>query len=146
MNLPENCMITIRGTMEQGDDNDTVELMTRGYFTHRDGNYYITYKESETTGYEGCTTTLKVSEDSHQVSMLRHGPMPSQLIIEKGVRHVCHYETGYGSMNLGVSADEITHALGEDGGDIHFSYTLDSGNEALLSRTLVQVTVKSLLN
>ncbi len=39
--------------MEQRGDTDTVELMTRGSLVHKDGAYYIVYKETETTGYEG---------------------------------------------------------------------------------------------
>ena len=102
--MEEKYLITIKGTMEQRGDTDTVELMTRGSLVHKDGAYYIVYKETETTGYEGCTTTVKVAEDARKVSMLRFGKQSSQLIIEKGTRHLCHYETGYGSISLGVAA------------------------------------------
>ena len=98
--MEENYLITIKGTMEQRGDTDTVELMTRGSLVHKDGAYYIVYKETETTGYEGCTTTVKVAEDARKVSMLRFGKQSSQLIIEKGTRHLCHYETGYGSPSI----------------------------------------------
>ena len=81
--MEENYLITIKGTMEQRGDTDTVELMTRGSLVHKDGAYYIVYKETETTGYEGCTTTVKVAEDARKVSMLRFGKQSSQLIIEK---------------------------------------------------------------
>ena len=74
--------------------------------------------------------------------MLRYGPAASQLIIEKGVRHLCHYETGYGSMTLGVAADEILNHLSEEGGKVTFSYTLDSDQDVVLSRNLVTITVK----
>ena len=59
--MEENYLITIKGPMEQRGDTDTVELMTRGQFVQKGGSYYITYKETETTGYEGCTTTLKIA-------------------------------------------------------------------------------------
>ena len=77
--MEENYLITIKGTMEQRGDTDTVELMTRGSLVHKDGAYYIVYKETETTGYEGCTTTVKVAEDARKVSMLRFGKQSSQL-------------------------------------------------------------------
>ena len=89
---------------------------------HKDGAYYIVYKETEATGYEGCTTTVKVADDARKVSMLRFGKQTSQLVIEKGTRHLCHYETGYGAISLGVSADVIEHALDENGGKLQFSY------------------------
>ena len=65
-------------------------------------------------------------QDARLVSMTRFGKTSSQLIIEKGIRHLCHYETGYGSISLGVAADVIEHNLLPDGGELQFSYTLDS--------------------
>ena len=142
--MQENFLITIKGTMEQRGDSDTVELMTRGSLVHKEGAYYIVYKETEATGYEGCTTTVKVAEDARKVSMLRYGKVPSQLIIEKGTRHLCHYETGYGAISLGVAADVIEHELTEEGSKLKFSYTLDSGAENFISRNLVDITVEAL--
>ena len=142
--MQENFLITIKGTMEQRGDSDTVELMTRGSLVHKEGAYYIVYKETEATGYEGCTTTVKVAEDARKVSMLRYGKVPSQLIIEKGTRHLCHYETGYGAISLGVAADVIEHELTEEGDKLKFSYTLDSGAENFISRNLVDITVEAL--
>ena len=139
--MEENYLITIKGTMEQRGDTDTVELMTRGSLVHKDGAYYIVYKETETTGYEGCTTTVKVAEDARKVSMLRFGKQSSQLIIEKGTRHLCHYETGYGSMTLGVTADEIECGLTEKGGIAKFGYLLDANSAELVSRNRLEVTV-----
>ena len=140
--MNEDFLICIDGRMEQAGENDSVELMTRGSFVRRGGSFFITYKESETTGYAGCTTTVKVAEDAGKVTMLRFGPAASQLIIEKGTRHLCHYETGYGSMTLGVAADEIENRLTDEGGQVKFSYTLDADKDTVLSRNLVTITVK----
>lgn len=142
--MEEKYLITIKGTMEQDGKSDTVELMTRGSLVHKDGAYYIIYKETEATGYEGCTTTVKVADDARKVSMLRFGKVPSQLIIEKGTRHLCHYETGYGAISLGVAADVIEHQLSDQGGKLNFSYTLDFGAENFISRNLVAITVDPL--
>ena len=142
--MEEKYLITIKGTMEQDGKSDTVELMTRGSLVHKDGAYYIIYKETEATGYEGCTTNVKVADDARKVSMLRFGKVPSQLIIEKGTRHLCHYETGYGAISLGVAADVIEHQLSDQGGKLNFSYTLDSGAENFISRNLVAITVDPL--
>ena len=91
--VEENYLITIKGTMEQNGENDTVELMTRGNFVQRGNSYYIVYAETEATGYAGCTTTVRVSQD---------------------------------------------------GGELQFSYTLDSGAETLISRNSVLITVEPL--
>ena len=60
---------------------------------------------------------------------------------EKGRRHVCHYETGHGSLSLGVAADEIQSRLSDKGGTVQFSYLLDVDASAV-SRNTVKITVK----
>ena len=102
---------------------------------------HITYAETEATGYAGCTTTLKVAEDASRVAMLRFGSAASQLLIERGRRHLCHYETGYGSMTLGVTADEIDSRLTDKGGTVTFSYILDADSAELMSKSSLEVSV-----
>lgn len=135
-----NCLICIDGTLDQQGEQERIQLKTRGSFLRRGNSFFIAYEETEATGYAGCTTTVKVAADESRVAMLRFGPASSQLIIEKGVRHVCHYETGVGALTLGVAADEIRCQLTDAGGQAFFSYTLDDGTQEL-SRNLVEVTV-----
>ena len=124
--LKEDYIIRIKSRIEQRLDEpaaeeekeEFVELMTRGSFVLKGGSYYVSYRETETTGYEGCTTTLKIAADGSRVAMLRYGPAATHFLIEKGRRNVCHYETGYGSITLGVSADEISHDLTDRGGHL----------------------------
>ena len=142
--MEENYLITIKGTMEQDGERESVELMTRGKFVRRGNSYFIAYEETEATGYAGCTTTVKATADAREVVMTRFGKVPSQLVIEKGVRHICHYETGFGSVSLGVAADVIELDLTDAGGRLQFSYTLDSGGENFISRNLVDITVAPL--
>ena len=67
----ENYIIRIKSSIDQFDnegvireeDRDHIELMTRGSFTKKNGSYYISYKETQTIGFEGCTTTIKIAED-----------------------------------------------------------------------------------
>ena len=66
--MNEDFLIQIDGRMEQDGENDKVELMTRGSFVKKGSNFFISYKESETTGYAGCTTTVKVAEGGGKVT------------------------------------------------------------------------------
>ena len=146
--LKEDYIIRIKSRIEQhveepveaDEKEEFVELMTRGQFVQKGDSYYITYKETETTGYEGCTTTLKIAADGSRVAMLRFGKgggAGTQLIIEKGKRNLCHYETGYGSMTLGVTVCGLT----EKGGTAKFGYLLDANSADLVSRNRLEVTV-----
>ena len=105
-------------------------------------NFYITYKETQTIGFEGCTTTIKIAEDGSRVAMLRFGRANAQLLIERGRRNLCHYETDVGSLTLGVTGDGIECGLTEKGGRAAFSYLLDADDARMISRNTLEMTVQ----
>lgn len=140
--MKKDVLINIRGVQYYDDDKEVVELMTVGRFYRKNGDYYISYDESEATGFEGSKTTLRVEGSGDgRVTMLRSGANKSQLIIEAGTRHQCHYETGYGDLIMGVSGNRVISSLSDEGGDLNFKYTLDF-NASMASENEVFVNVK----
>lgn len=147
LSLKKDVMITLKGTQYSDNDSDSVELTTVGQLYRRNGVYYLCYEESEATGFQGAKTTLKV-EGNNRVTMRRTGEkMRSQLVIEKGERHQCFYDTGYGTLTLGISGDHIDTHLNDDGGHLAVRYTLDinavqaSENELLVDVEVYQPTL-----
>ena len=73
----EDYRILIRSVSEQfehteplpAEETDKIELMTYGSFLKKAGSYYISYKETETIGFAGCTTTIKIAEDGSVVKL-----------------------------------------------------------------------------
>lgn len=142
--MKKDVMIEIKGVYRQEDEEDQVELLTTGSYYKKNGHYYIAYDESEATGFGGTHTVLKV-EDSDRVTLLRTGAAKSQLIIERGVRHQCHYNTGYGAMTIGVSGDRVISDLNDSGGKLEFAYSLDV-NTSLASENAVFIRVSEQIN
>lgn len=139
--MKKDVLISIKGTVSsEGAVPDVIELVTAGRYYRRDGSYYISYHESEATGFAGVTTTLKVDGDN-AVTLMRNGAARSRLILEKGRRHLCHYETEYGEMMVGVSGCHIHSRLGDEGGELTFDYSLDI-NSSLVSENEVYILVK----
>ena len=148
----ENYIIRIKSSIDQFDhegvireeDRDHIELMTRGSFTKKNGSYYISYKETQTIGFEGCTTTIKIAEDSSRVALLRFGKVNTQLVIQRDYRNICYYETEVGPITLGVTGDGIACDLSEPaGGTAKFSYLLDADDPtALINRTTLEIQVE----
>ena len=148
----EDYRILIRSVSEQfehteplpAEETDKIELMTYGSFLKKAGSYYISYKETETIGFAGCTTTIKIAADGSRVGLLRFGPANAQLIIERDRRSICHYETEVGSLTLGVTGDGIVCDLSEPaGGTAKFSYLLDADDPtALINRTTLEIQVE----
>lgn len=128
MGMKKEVLISIKGVYENEDDRDVIELFTLGQYYKRDGNYCISYEETEATGFEGSRTTLVVEQES-KVTMRRSGAANSQLIVEKGVRHQCHYDMGFGDMMVGVLGSRIKSSLDETGGNLEVRYSLDINSQ-----------------
>src|SRR5699024_6192835 len=77
-------IITIKGSTLQEDQTaeDIIELITQGEMYKKSKSDYIIYKESEVSGLEGTTTTLKI--DGNKVSVIRLGTTNSHMTFEKG--------------------------------------------------------------
>ncbi len=142
--IKETHLIRIKSHIARDEEAENIELTTRGSYVFKNGHYFITYAESETTGFAGTTTTVKVAEDESRVAMLRFGKNASQLLIQRGQRNLCHYETGVGSLTLGVTANEISSDLTEAGGTVRFDYMLDAGSAELMSQNGLEITVTPL--
>ena len=140
--MKEDFIIRIKSRSEQFehtqpvrvDEDDRIELMTYGSFVKKGDTYYITYKETETIGFAGCTTTIKIAADGSRVGLLRFGPANAQLIIERDRRSICHY---------GVTGDGIECNLTETGGTARFSYLLDADDPiSIINRNTLEISVQ----
>lgn len=149
--MKDNFIIRIKSCSEQFDhmepvpveEEDRIEIMTYGSFLKKGDTYYITYKETQTIGFDGCTTTIKIAADGSRVAMLRFGPASAQIIIERDRRNICYYETEVGSLTLGVTGDGIECNLTEKGGTAKFSYLLDADDPiSVINRTTLEISVQ----
>ncbi|WP_322174353.1 DUF1934 domain-containing protein [Acutalibacter caecimuris] len=121
--LKEDYTINIRGKQVYEDDSGEVALSTTGTFSEKDGVQFIAYKEyDEEDPRLSHTAVLRV--EPGKVTMIRAGSS-TRLILEEGRRHLCHYDTGFGSLTVGVFTSELHTALGSGGGSLEIKYTLD---------------------
>lgn len=57
-------ILSIQGRQSyDGQDPETIELVTEGTLEFRDGAWEVVYEESALTGLEGVTTTFRVEPD-----------------------------------------------------------------------------------
>ena len=112
-----------RQTNTEGEES-VIELITEGKLYSKNGSLYIVYDETEISGMEGSTTTLKIQ--NHKVSMKRFGNNTSSLIFEKGQSHRTEYMTAYGDMTLEVVTEKVDVNISESGkGNIDLSYRIN---------------------
>lgn len=129
--MKKDVIISVKGA-QTADDQDAgrLELVTEGKYYKKGGVYYITYKESEVTGMEGTTTTLKVADGI--VTLMRFGSVNSQFVFEQGRKHISYYDTTYGNFTIGVYASEVDINVNDDGGEIWVDYELEIDNNKSL--------------
>ncbi|TCL43037.1 MULTISPECIES: DUF1934 domain-containing protein [Oscillospiraceae] len=138
--MKKDVLISIKGVQRVEGQEEVIELMTVGNLYKKKDSYYLSYEETEATGFGGSKTTLRLEQDG-RVTMLRSGAYRSHLIVEKGRRHQCVYDTGYGEMMIGVLGNQISSTLTDKGGNIQFKYSLDI-NTSLASENEVYIDVK----
>ena len=142
--MKKDVLISITGISKTDDNSDTVELITQGIYYKKNDAYYITYDETEATGFDGAKTILKVCSEN-KVVMMRSGSKKAEMIIERSTRHHCNYDMGFGEVMLGVSGIDVSSNLDDNGGDLRFSYSLDV-NTSLISENEVKINVKECQN
>ena len=109
----KNVILKIKGTQAPtGSDEDNIELITEGKFYDKDNAKYLVYEESQLSGMEGCTTTLKITDN--KVEMKRFGKATSQLVFEKGKRYVTNYSTPYGNFRMEILTKKLDLEISED--------------------------------
>lgn len=137
--LKEDYDINIIGKQVYEEEQGEISLSTTGTYTERGGARFIAYKEyDEDDPKLSHTSVLKV--EPGKVTMMRAGSA-TRLILEKGRRHLCLYDTGYGSLTVGVFTSELRSSLGKEGGRLDIKYTLDIDSN-LSSSNEIKVEIK----
>ena len=134
--MKENATISLKTKQYALDgQEDTIELVTRGTFGQHEENFYIVYEESEMTGFEDTTTTIKISDG--KITLSRKGKFQSKMEFIKGEKRLCSYPTPYGLIPVAVSPTKMESKLSKaEGGDVFLEYMLDLNNKAYAKNQL----------
>jgi uncharacterized beta-barrel protein YwiB (DUF1934 family) len=126
--MNKNVIISVKGTQTaDNSDPNKLELVTEGKYYKKGNTYYVTYKESNLTGMDGTTTTLKITDDG-TVTLMRFGSVNSQFVFQKGQRHLSYYDTTYGTFTVCVLTNQVNVNVNDSGGDINVDYLLEVDN------------------
>ena len=141
--MKEQWIMTLTSIQREEKDTSESTLDTEiQYYTNEDGERVIAYEESETTGMEGSDMQLRIAKDG-MISIVRTGTYQTHLVVQKGKKHFCHYETPLGEFAVGVSAKWVRNELTDEGGKLALRYTVDA-NSTLLSDNEIRIDIKKL--
>jgi uncharacterized beta-barrel protein YwiB (DUF1934 family) len=106
------------------DNAEAMEFITEGRFYKKGNSVYLIYDESEFSGMEGCTTSLKITGD--KIRMKRYGEdvgFETAIEFEKGKRFNGFYDTPFGSVEMEVLTNAIDNHIRESGeGSLNIDY------------------------
>jgi uncharacterized beta-barrel protein YwiB (DUF1934 family) len=118
-------ILTIRGTQWEGTGSpDSMELMTEGSLFRKDDVWFLRYKESEATGLEGTTTTIRV-DDPRTVSVIRTGATHMRMTFVEGLRHVTRMDLPFGTIDVDIFTNAVQAGLSDSGGEVHLGYSVE---------------------
>lgn len=111
-------------------DEEKIQVITHASFSGDKDDYTLIYTEENPE--DGESKTELRCEKGEKITVLRFSQgMTTNLILEKGKRHVSCHATPYGTFSMGVVALELDSALDKSGGTLHFMYATDIENNPL---------------
>ncbi len=139
--MDENYIISIIGRQVIDDEESEVKVTTLGSYVKKGESRFIVYKEYDSShGSKPITCILKIEKDN-KVTLTKSGAQNSKLILECNKRHMCHYDTGFGSLMIGIFTNKVTCNLSDSGGQLDIVYSLDI-NSTLTSINEIHINVK----
>ena len=137
--MTKEILLSISGLHMLEEEDGNVEVVTAGDYYNRNGKHYILYDEV-VEGLSGhISNRIKISGDSVEVT--KKGLTNTQLIFEKGKKHMTRYQTPYGILNLGVLTRDV-QVREEDaliGGKVEYILEV---NEQHLAECTIEMQVK----
>lgn len=140
--MKETKVIRVIGKQKnvEGEQSE-IELTTEGVLYEKNNHIYIVYEETELSGMEGTTTTLKI-ESNKRVSITRFGSTKNQLIFEEGESYKTLYNTMYGNFPMEVFTNYLSVNLDEQNkGVIEIRYDLNVADsmEPLVNKLKIEL-------
>ncbi len=121
--MEKKVILTIRAEQTyEGQEPDSVELVSEGVLAQVDDGWQICYEESDLTGLQGATTIFEVTPG--RIVLSRSGALESRMVFEEGVRHDSLYQLDVGALMVCVCAKRIDASLSENGGYMDVTYAI----------------------
>lgn len=137
--MGKRAIISISSEEMVGDK--PISVATLGNFYKRNNCYYAVYKETEISGMEGTTTTLKIKDDTFCI--IRMGTTSTKMEFEKNQKSYSMYNTPYGTMELEIDTKEMKIDVDEEGGSVEIEYDLRIINQ-LSQTTKIDINIRVL--
>ena len=126
-NKTKEVKINIRSVQ---DGVETSLMVSDGKMTSdKKDNYFIEFDGTEICGVSGEKVSFQIDGQDKVVMTTGKRRIISQIVLEMGVRHHCHYNNEFSDLiTVGISTRKIKSTLNENGGDVEVDYSIEFNN------------------
>jgi len=136
--MEKRAIITI-SSIQGNKEDDSIQVVTPGSFYSKDDCYYAVYEETEISGMEGTTTTLKIGPE--ELILLREGTTNANMHFVNGENNLSMYDTPYGTLKMEVNTKKIDIDVNEKGGNIAVKYDMNISGQ-MVPETSLDINIK----
>ncbi len=134
--IAEDYMISIIGQQMVNDQEDEVALTAFGEYKRDGDKAVVSYYEYDDND-PNIKKLVEIEVEPNKMIMTKKGEFaPSQLILEKGKRHLCYYATDLGNFMMGINTDSLDVEMHKDNMQASASYTIDVNSNVVSSNKL----------
>lgn len=128
-------------SLQLSGESDKIEVISKGLFKRLENRYEVSYEESEISGMEGTTTTVKIEDG--KVTLERKGTTESLIVFENEGSHVSLYNTPYGMLELVTNTKALEVDVHDNGGSVKIDYEIAiAGQEPIKTNLTLEVSTK----
>lgn len=123
--MKEKVFVKVKGLQFANgqEEEDIIEVINVGRYRIINGSEYVKYDEVYEESTQKSTNTIKISEKC--VEITKKGLVTAHMSFVEGEKTMTFYDTPYGSIYLGIFAQNIQIERDEDDIRISIDYSID---------------------
>lgn len=127
--MKEKVFVKVKGLQFANgqEEEDIIEVINVGRYRIINGSEYVKYDEVYEESTQKSTNTIKISEKC--VDITKKGLVTAHMSFVEGEKTMTFYDTPYGSIYLGIFAQNIQIERDEDDIRISIDYSIDMNYE-----------------
>lgn len=121
-------------------DGEPIEMITAGEYFYKNEKHYILYEEAMEG--ENQTTKCRIKLAPGLLELSKNGVVNVHMVFEENAKHVTHYYTPYGCLDMGIDTKKVCIEESEDEMHIAVEYALEM-NQEFVADCDIKIRVKS---
>ena len=121
--MTKDVLITVSGLQFETEEDEAVEVISRGEYYFRNGKHFLVYDEPTGDADENSKCVIKISKEAVEVN--KKGAVNVHMLFEKDVSNMTYYTTLVGDMLIEITTHGIVWKEEEDSIYLKLTYALD---------------------